>query len=131
MRYEGFKKLHTGQNPDDLMRVIEKDDSNSSVTTDSEEGKNLPRTCRETTEYILNTNKFQILVITLVILNCLLVVTELLIDLKVFEMGGSATVPQVLHYLSLSILSLFLLEILVKIYAIRLDYFQRKMEVGF
>lgn len=131
VRYEGFKKLHTGHNPDDLMRVIEKDDSNSSVTTDSEEGtKQMPKTCRETVEYILNTTKFQIVVICLVIINCLLVITELLIDLKVFEMGGtSKTVPQVLHYLSISILSLFLIEIMVKIYAIRLEFFKRKMEV--
>ncbi|KAI0220048.1 hypothetical protein LSAT2_028423 [Lamellibrachia satsuma] len=35
MRMEGFKKVHTG---DDLERVIEKDDSNSSVT-ESDEGK--------------------------------------------------------------------------------------------
>ena len=34
MRMEGFKKIS-----DDLERVIEKDDSNSSTTTESEDGK--------------------------------------------------------------------------------------------
>ena len=49
---EGFKKLQHGT-PDELERVIEKDDSNSSVTTDSDEGKHMSRSCRYTLQHML------------------------------------------------------------------------------
>lgn len=124
---EGFKKIS-----DDLERVIEKDDSNSSVTTDSDEGKAVGRSCRERLTHTLLTNKFQIGVVCLVIFDCLLVIAELLINLRIFEMQSIEThslVPQVLHYMSIGILSLFIVEILLKLYAFRLDFFRRKLEI--
>ena len=36
---------------------------------------------------------------------------------------------QVLHYISIGILSIFMIEISVKIFAFRLDFFKSKMEV--
>ena len=126
MRMEGFKKVHTG---DDLERVIEKDDSNSSVT-ESDEGKKPPRTCREQITYIINTNKFQIGIVCFVIFACLLVICELLIDLHVFEVQDmNLAVPQVLRYMTISVLSLFVLEISIKLGVMRLDLFRHKMEV--
>ena len=93
MRMEGFKKLG-----DDLERVIEKDDSNSSVTTETEDAsKATPVTCRSQLQHLLHTNKFQIGIVCLVIVDCLLVISELLFDLKVFQSHGSnAVVPQVI-----------------------------------
>lgn len=125
MRMEGFKKVAA----EDLERVIEKDDSNSSMTTDSEDGKRLPQTFRDKLTHVLNTNKFQIVIICLVILDCLLVITELLIDLRVLEFHGSSPVPKVLHYISISIVSLFLIEIALKMYCLRQEFFKSKMEV--
>lgn len=105
--------------------------------------------CREKIHHWICTNKFQIGVICLVILDCLLVISELLIDLQVFAVARSQ-VPaskvsevshsffstscnnifvQVLHFISIGILSLFLVEIALKVYAMRLDFFKKKMEV--
>ena len=125
MRMEGFKKL----GGEDLERVIEKDDSNSSVTTDSDEGKHMPRSCRDSLCHALHTTKFQIAIVCLVIFDCLLVITELLIDLRIFELQETSMVPTVLHYISVGILGLFLIEIGLKVFGMRLDYFRRKMEV--
>ena len=125
MRMEGFKKVAA----DDLERVIEKDDSNSSMTTDSEDGKHLPPTCRDKLSHILNTNKFQIIVVSLVILDCLLVITELLIDLRVFQFHDTSPVPKVIHYISIGIVSLFLIEIALKVFCLRLEFFKAKLDV--
>ena len=91
MRMEGFKKLG-----DDLERVIEKDDSNSSVTTETEDAaKVAPPTCRSKLQHLLHTNKFQIGVICLVIFDCLLVIAELLIDLNVLGTSKESPIPHV------------------------------------
>ena len=124
MRMEGFKKIS-----DDMERVIEKDDSNSSVTTESDEGKGIKRTCRERLCHLLHTNKFQICIVCLVIFDCLLVIAELLIDLRIFETGSHSVIPSILHYMSIGILSIFIVEIFVKLYAFRLDFFRQKLEV--
>lgn len=125
MRMEGFKKLG-----DDLERVIEKDDSNSSVTTETEEASKVaPPTCRSQLQHLLHTNKFQIGVVCLVIVDCLLVIAELLIDIRVFQLHEESPIPQVLHYMSIGILSVFLVEIIIKIYAFRLEFFKQKLEV--
>ena len=123
---EGFKKVQTG---DDLERVIEKDDSNSSVT-ESDEGKKPPRTVREQIAYVTATNKFQIGIVCVVIFDCLLVICELLIDLRVFEVrDASLAVPQVLGYMTIGILGVFIVEIVVKLCVVRLELFRHKMEV--
>ncbi|XP_064612741.1 voltage-gated hydrogen channel 1-like isoform X2 [Liolophura sinensis] len=121
---EGFQKLQ-----EDLEKVIEKDDSNSSVTTDSEELKTTRRTCREKTRYILQTTKFQIAVILLVILDCLFVICELLLDLRVFTLEEGHVAPEVFHYFSLSILAIFMVEIAVRLYVLRLEFLKHKLEV--
>ena len=126
---EGFRKLAGGVAGDDLGCVIEKDDSNSSVTTDSEEGKKPRKSCRELLSHLLNTTKFQIGIICLVIFDCLLVITELLIELRIFELHEESSVPEILHYISIGILSLFLIEIALKVFAMRLDFFKIKLEV--
>lgn len=128
MRMEGFKKLQHGTS-DELERVIEKDDSNSSVTTESDEGKPVSRSCHYTLQHMISTNKFQILIVCLVILNCLLVITELLIDLRVFEMHHTSPVAEILHYMSIGILSLFIIEIALKMYVMRQEFFKHRMEV--
>ena len=121
---DGFRKIG-----DDLEKVIEKDDSNSSVTTDSEEGKQNLRTTREKIAHVMHSNKFQIGVIILVIIDCLLVISELLIDLGIVGDHKHSVVPKVLHYMSIGILAVFMVELAVKIYAMGLDFFRHKMEV--
>ena len=125
IQMEGFHKLQ-----DDFEKVIEKDDSASSITTDSEETKLEFRNMNERLKHIFHTNKFQILIVCLVILDCLLVITELLIDLKVFPHSTSESpAPHILHYASISILGLFLIETIVRLAVFRLEFFKHKLEV--
>ena len=131
MRMEGFKKLQHGGTADELERVIEKDDSNSSVTTESDEGKGISESCHYRLQHVISSNKFQIGIVCLVIFDCLLVITELLMDLHVFKMHhySSQPVAEILHYMSVGILSLFIIEITLKIYVMRQDFFKHRMEV--
>ncbi|XP_053375065.1 voltage-gated hydrogen channel 1-like [Mercenaria mercenaria] len=125
IQMEGFHKLQ-----DDLEKVIEKDDSASSITTDSEETKLEFRNMNERLKHMFHTNKFQILIVCLVILDCLLVITELLIDLKVFPHSASESpAPHILHYASIAILGLFLIETLVRLAVFKLEFFKHKLEV--
>ncbi|XP_046365721.2 voltage-gated hydrogen channel 1-like isoform X1 [Haliotis rufescens] len=126
VQMDGFHKLQ-----DDLEKVIEKDDSGSSVTDSDEVSRSEPRTTREKIHHLLHTNKFQIGVICLVILDCFLVIIELLLDLRVFELPDheNHVAPKILHYMSLAILSVFMVEIGVRLYAMRLDFFKHKLEL--
>ncbi|XP_076313034.1 voltage-gated hydrogen channel 1-like isoform X2 [Tachypleus tridentatus] len=71
----------------------------------------------------------KVAVITLVIVDCLFVISELLIDLEILTTEKESSAPHVLHYLSISILSLFIIEIGAKLYAFRLEFFHHKLEV--
>nr|KAG5686586.1 hypothetical protein BaRGS_005157 [Batillaria attramentaria] len=94
---EGFHKMQ-----DDLERVIEKEDTSSTVG-----------------------------IIVLVVFDILLVLSELLFDLEIVRLEGShqETVPEVLHYCSIFILSLFLIEIGLRIFVMRLSFFTHKLEL--
>ncbi len=51
---------------------------------------------REKLCHLLHTNKFQIVIVTLVVIDCILVISELLIDLEVIDGGGEGSAaPQV------------------------------------
>ena len=123
---EGFHKIY-----DDLEKVIDKEDTNSSITSDSDDTKTDLKTFREKVEYVFNTSKFQIVIVCLVILDCLFVIAELLIDMNIVRLPNheSNIAPKVFHYCSLSVLSLFLIEIIVRIYALRLKFFKHKLEM--
>lgn len=149
----GFRKA----NPDDMERVVEKSDTSSSIVSDE---SIKPQSFREHVGEVIHSNKFQILVICLVVLDCLFVIAELLIDLKAFEQeagaGHNATLSssddahsssieaikkveeeeepsfiaaEVLHYFSIAILSIFLLEIGVKLFVMGKSFFHHTMEV--
>ncbi|XP_041347946.1 voltage-gated hydrogen channel 1-like isoform X2 [Gigantopelta aegis] len=123
---DGFHKLH-----DDFEKVIEKDGSSSSVTDSDDASKHEQQTVRECVNHAIHTNKFQIGVIILVILDCLLVIVELLLDLRVFELPDHENhiAPKIIHYCSIAILSVFMVEIMVRMYALRLEFFKHKLEM--
>lgn len=147
---------------DDLERVIEKSDTSSSINSD--ELIKSAGSIREQLVQVIHSGKFQIAVISLVVLDCLLVIGELLIDLKVFENSsvngcnvtghatpneaqhlesGPTTSPheetekkessllaaEILHYLSITILSIFLVELCLKLFAMGKSFFHHKMEM--
>ncbi|XP_020372665.1 voltage-gated hydrogen channel 1 [Rhincodon typus] len=98
--------------------------------TDANE-KNFPSglTFRDALKWLFNSNNFQIAVVCLVILDALFVLCELLMDLAVIEVDKEKIAPQVFHYLSIAILTFFILELIGKLYAFRLEFFWHKFEV--
>ncbi|XP_062999865.1 voltage-gated hydrogen channel 1 [Elgaria multicarinata webbii] len=88
-----------------------------------------PPTFREIMKKLFQSHRFQILVVGLVILDAVLVLGELLLDLKIIHPDKDEIVLKVFHYLSLSILTLFLVEVSFKIFAYRLEFFHHKFEV--
>ncbi|XP_048370074.1 voltage-gated hydrogen channel 1 [Sphaerodactylus townsendi] len=88
-----------------------------------------PPTFREVMRKLFQSHKFQILVVCLVILDAVLVLAELLLDLKIIHPDEHEIVPEVFHYLSLSILTLFLVEVSFKLFTYRLEFFHHKFEV--
>jgi len=150
----GMRKL---SGPEDLERVIEKSETSSSIN--SEDLIKPPQTFRQKLAEIIHSNKFQYSIIALVVLDCMLVIGELLIDLDVFETKVKAeeqqlnsshwdsshsashsqhgaheeaekTAAEVLHYLSIAILSIFLVELIVKVFAMGKTFFHHKMEMA-
>jgi len=57
----------------------------------------------------------QIIIIVLVIIDCILVVFELLVDLKVIIFEEGSVVPGIFHGFSIAILSVFMIEIILKV----------------
>ncbi|XP_029881638.1 voltage-gated hydrogen channel 1 [Aquila chrysaetos chrysaetos] len=78
---------------------------------------------------LFSSHRFQILVVCLVILDALLVLGELLMDLKIIRPDKHNITPKVFHYLSLSILTIFLVEVGFKVFVYRREFFHHKFEV--
>ncbi|XP_038056019.1 voltage-gated hydrogen channel 1-like isoform X2 [Patiria miniata] len=124
-----------------------------------------PQTCREKLREFLHTQKFQITIIVLVVLDCALVIGELVLDYEAVanakcptevqptdgnvtsdhaEVEAEAEVQasegehnltptqkaaEALHYLSLIILSIFMVELMLKLIALGTKFFHSKLEV--
>ncbi|XP_050410011.1 voltage-gated hydrogen channel 1-like [Patella vulgata] len=120
---------------DKLEKAIEKDDTNSTIDkSNSNKPKTIIKpdpTIRERLAEIIHSQKFHIAVVVLVVLDCILVIAELLIDLDVVKLEDKENhdAPKVLHYLSITVLSLFMVEIGVRIFVMRLEFFKHKLEV--
>ncbi|XP_051973826.1 voltage-gated hydrogen channel 1-like isoform X2 [Xyrauchen texanus] len=84
---------------------------------------------RDSLRCLYSSERFQIIVVSLVLLDAIFVLCELLIDLSIIEADHHRIVPQVFHYLSLALLTFFIVELSGKIYAYRLEFFQHKFEV--
>jgi len=120
---EGFKKVRPST--EDLNRVIEKDDSNSSVTTDRE-GVSIRsrRTCLDRMARVVDTNKFQISVVCAVAVDGFLVVCGLLA-----AGDGLATAALALHCVTIGMLCVFVIEVCIRVLALRRQFYRRRMEL--
>ncbi|NXI71983.1 HVCN1 protein, partial [Anseranas semipalmata] len=78
---------------------------------------------------LFSSHRFQILVVFLVIMDALLVLGELLMDLKIIHPDKHHIAPKVFHYLSLSILTIFLVEVGFKVFIYGREFFHHKFEV--
>ncbi|XP_032384195.1 voltage-gated hydrogen channel 1 [Etheostoma spectabile] len=86
-------------------------------------------TFRESLQRLYGSERFQVVVVCLVILDAIFVLAELLIDLSVIKLEHGHLAPEVFHYLSLALLTFFIVELLGKLFAYRLEFFQHKFEV--
>lgn len=72
----------------------------------------------------------QVFVVALVIFNCLVVIIELLINLRIFELGQqNNSASAILHFINITILGLFVLEMGIKMLAMGLRFFKHRMEM--
>lgn len=86
-------------------------------------------TFRDSLKRLYSSERFQIAVVCLVILDAIFVLAELLIDLSIIELEHGHIAPEVFHYLSLALLTFFVVELAGKLFAYRLEFFQHKFEV--
>ncbi|XP_068570289.1 voltage-gated hydrogen channel 1 [Cebidichthys violaceus] len=86
-------------------------------------------TIRDSLQRLYGSERFQVLVVCLVIVDAIFVLAELLIDLSVIQLEHDHLAPEVFHYLSLALLTFFMVELVGKLYAYRLEFFQHKFEV--
>ncbi|KAK2823701.1 hypothetical protein Q7C36_020301 [Tachysurus vachellii] len=86
-------------------------------------------TFRDGLKRLFSSERFQIAVVILVILDALFVLCELLLDLSIIEADEHHIAPQVFHYLSLALLTFFMVELGFKLYAFQLEFFHHKFEV--
>ncbi|XP_071396087.1 voltage-gated hydrogen channel 1-like [Centroberyx affinis] len=84
---------------------------------------------RDSLRRLYSSDRFQVLVVCLVILDAFFVLAELLIDLSIIKLEHGHLAPQVFHYLSLALLTFFMVELAGKLFAYRLEFFQHKFEV--
>jgi len=90
----------------------------------------------------LSTHRFQVCVVSFVIIDCMIVIAELLMDLRILSMEEAVTfsatrfptesyylVPDVLHSISIAILAMFVLEIGFKMFAFGLDFLRMGWEI--
>lgn len=86
-------------------------------------------TFRDSLRRLYSSERFQVAVVCLVILDAIFVLAELLIDLSIIELEHGHIAPEVFHYLSLSLLTFFMVELAGKLFAYHLEFFHHKFEV--
>lgn len=86
-------------------------------------------TFRDALKRLYSSDRFQVVVVCLVVLDAFFVLAELLIDLSVIKLEHGHVAPEVFHYLSLALLTFFMVELGGKLFAYRLEFFQHKFEV--
>ncbi|XP_052546894.1 voltage-gated hydrogen channel 1 [Tympanuchus pallidicinctus] len=86
-------------------------------------------TFQDVMKKLFSSRRFQIVIVFLVIVDALLVLGELLMDLKIIHPDKYHIAPKVFHYLSLSILTIFLVEVGFKIFIYGREFFHHKFEV--
>lgn len=119
---------------DEDERVIMRDgDASSSATSESDhaETRKQHRTSRQILLALVTSLKFQIAVVVVTVVCALLVIAELLIDLRIFglDLANDRQVAKGLYCAYVALLGLFVLENVVKVALMGLAFFQQKLEM--
>ncbi|XP_029296851.1 voltage-gated hydrogen channel 1 isoform X3 [Cottoperca gobio] len=67
---------------------------------------------RDSLRMLYSSQRFQVFVVCLVILDAIFVLVELLIELSIIQLGSGHLASEVFHYLSLALLTFFIMELL-------------------
>ncbi|KAJ7999777.1 hypothetical protein DPEC_G00197950 [Dallia pectoralis] len=102
---------------------------NAELTPATEEPPRVTPTFRDSLKRLFASDRFQIAVVCLVILDAIFVLGELLIDLSIIKLEHGHIAPQIFHYMSLALLTFFMVELAAKLFAFRLEFFHHKFEV--
>ncbi|XP_031804430.1 voltage-gated hydrogen channel 1 [Sarcophilus harrisii] len=78
---------------------------------------------------LFSSHRFQVIIICLVIMDALLVLAELMLDLKIIQPDKDNYAARVFHYLSIAILSFFMIEVALKLYVFQKEFFYHKFEI--
>ncbi|CAG2167965.1 unnamed protein product [Oppiella nova] len=111
--------------------------------SDSLDSCGADQTCRHNLKHLLHSYRFHLLIVGLVIIDCIVVVIELMIDLQIYQTevknnpnhdinkshNTAHTIAEVLHYTSIAILCIFTIEIIFKVYVFRTEYVKHKSEI--
>ncbi|XP_060764900.1 voltage-gated hydrogen channel 1 [Neoarius graeffei] len=127
-----FLKFFTAVGDDhEAASKLDDDEELHKVSEDLEPAKQAAAqaTFRDSLKRLFSTERFQITIVSLVILDALFVLCELLLDLSIIEADKEHIAPQVFRYLSLALLTFFVVELGFKLYAYRLEFFHHKFEV--
>ncbi|XP_036597521.1 voltage-gated hydrogen channel 1 isoform X1 [Trichosurus vulpecula] len=89
----------------------------------------VPPDFRTVMRKIFSSHRFQVIIICLVIMDALLVLAELMLDLKIIQPDQDRYAARVFHYLSIAILTFFMIEVALKLYVFRMEFFYHKFEI--
>lgn len=78
---------------------------------------------------LFSSHRFQVIIICLVILDALLVLAELILDLKIIQPDKNNYAARVFHYMSIAILTFFMIEIFLKLFVFLWEFFHHKFEI--
>ncbi|XP_006865482.1 PREDICTED: voltage-gated hydrogen channel 1 [Chrysochloris asiatica] len=87
------------------------------------------RDFRATLRKLFSSHRFQVIIICLVVLDALLVLAELILDLKIIQPDRNNYAAKVFHYMSIAILTFFMMEVFFKIFVFRMEFFHHKFEI--
>ena len=97
---------------------------------ESTQDDEVPLTTKEKLRHILHSKALHLVIIFLVLLDSILVVLELLFDLRVIgPMEGESVIREVFHGFSVGILSMFMIELVLKLWADHKHFIRHKIEV--
>lgn len=88
-----------------------------------------PLDFRGTLRKLFSSHRFQVIIICLVVLDTLLVLAELILDLRIIQPDKKNYAAMIFHYMSITILALFMMEITFKLFVFRLEFFHHKFEI--
>ncbi|XP_011853263.1 PREDICTED: voltage-gated hydrogen channel 1 [Mandrillus leucophaeus] len=88
-----------------------------------------PLDFRGTLRKLFISHRFQVIIICLVVLDALLVLAELILDLKIIQPDKNNYAAMIFHYMSITILVFFMMEITFKLFVFRLEFFHHKFEI--